>query len=252
MKKCIVSFAAHGRENYNKALLRLIDSAKPHWDGDYMLYSKDGYADKWSDIPIELGNGSMPSCSLGIAEPHNIVPYQFKLVMIQKARDAGYDQILYIDSTIRLLKNPQPLLDQANKQGVVAFENLGHPLANWITDQALSQLGCGEPSSWSEEELGWLRKMPQVMACALIWDFTHPLASIVFEDWWKRSRDGITFMEGSSIRPEFKSSRHDQSCISFILNQRGIKFNPYGNLVYPPNDTDHTFGDDIYFVNKGI
>ncbi len=246
MKKCIVSFASAGRESYQKALLRMIEVSKPHWDGDFILYSQGGYCDKYLDVNIELGH-DMPHCIRDTAKPHNLVPYQFKLIMIQKARDAGYEQIIWLDSTIKLIKNPQPLLDQATNNGVVVFDNIGHKLSHWIHDSALIALGV------NPTDRDYINTLPQIMACVIIFDFRHPVAQETFEEWWVHSQNGVSFCNGySSSRPEYIAHRHDQCILSYLLYKRGIKYNPYGQLVYPPHDTDGQFGTDIYFVNKGI
>lgn len=250
MKKCIISYASKGRENYVKAMLNLIKSAKPLWDGDFLFYSPDSDADEYMGVKIHEG---YPVPELLKYEPYNHTekPYGFKPNLFQIAREQGYDQVIWCDSTIRLLKNPQHLLDHALKHGVTAWDQRRpvdiaegrevYPLREYISDIAVERSGL------TPEELA---VCPQIMACVIIFDFTNPVGEKVFNTWLERSRDGVSFQNGyGSIRPEFKAHRHDQAALSAILFKEGVPLLPYGELCYPdqlknfPNAT---------FLNKGV
>ena len=134
--KAIVSFSSMGRENYNKAMLRLIRSLEGRWDGGKLMFQFDGYVDEYRGVPIrQCQSVQFPQPKSWVCSPHGEIPYQFKLAVIQIAREEGYHQTWWCDSTIQLLKDPSPLLD-ASDSGIVAFENLGHPLYKWISDEA--------------------------------------------------------------------------------------------------------------------
>lgn len=247
MKKCIISFASHGRENYNQALLGLISSCHKIWDGDYFIYSLDGYIDKYLNVPIIMGQGKYPKTSMGQCYNNNEVPYQFKVAMFQMAIDNGYDQVIWMDSTTRMMKHPKNLLDQAKKQGVVTFHNLGHPLCHWISDAALTKLGV------NPKDREYINTLPQIMACVIIFDFTNPKGKEIFQKWKQHSQDGVSFQNGyGSERPEFIAHRHDQAILSYIVHKEGIPMNPYGELCYPPHHVTKEYGSDIYFLNKGV
>lgn len=236
--KCITSFSSMGRENYNKAILRLIRSCvECKWDGDYNLRSFDGYVDEY--LGVKITNGSYPPNSYNHAE----VPFGFKPTIIQEAIDKGYDQIVWCDSTIRMWKDISPLLDHAKQYGVCAFDNLGHPLYNWISDIALERLGI------TEEEL---KDIKQIMACCIIFDVSNETGKKVFDEWYAASRDGVSFQTYPSTRPDFKAHRWDQAVLSGLLWKHKIELLPYGKLVYQPHETTLEFGDDIYFLNQGI
>jgi hypothetical protein len=243
MKKCLISFSSQGRENYNKAMLNLIKSTKNYWDGDYLMYSLDGYADEYMGVKINLGSYPYPE-RFSDRNNHAEVPYQFKSNLFQMAREKGYDQVVWCDSTIRMTTNPEALLQHANKHGLAVFDNLGHPLKYWISDICVERLGL------TPDEL---EVCPQIMACVIIFDFTTEKGNKVFERWLAASRDGVSFQNGyGSKREGFKAHRHDQATLSGICFQEGVPLLPYGKLVYPPHDKTKEYGEDIFFINKGV
>lgn len=244
MKKCIVSFSSMGRENYNAAMLRLIKSTKEAgWDGGYLLRSLDGYCDNYMGVPIALGSYPVTK-EHGQSFNHAEAPYQFKTYLIQEAIEKGYDVVVWCDSTVRMVKDITPLLDIAAERGVAAFDNLGFPLRDWLTDIAQEHVGI------SDEELGHAK---QIMACVVIFDLRTEKGKKIFNRWFELSRDGVSFQNGyTSKRPGFRSTRHDQSCLSAILHTEGVELLPYGRLCYPPHDKTKEYGEDIYFINKGV
>lgn len=247
-KKVIISFSSHGRENYNKAMLCLIKSCKEAgWDGDYLLYSFDGYCDEYMGVKINLCKSiKFPQPNAFVASHHSEMPYQFKVAMVQLAIEAGYEQVIWCDSVIRMMKHPQTLLDQAKEKGIVVFNNLGHPLANWISDAALTQLGI------DVNDADYISTLPQIMACCILFDFTNSKAVEIFEEWKTHSLDGISFQNNGSGRYGFVAHRHDQAILSYLAYKNGIEFSPYGQLVYQPHEETKEYGDDIYFLNHGI
>lgn len=240
---CIISYSSHGRENYNQAMLGLIRSLKDNWSGDNILYSFDGYVDEYLRTKIRNCHSiQTPQPKAWVAHHHSECPYQFKPAIFQIAIEEGYQKVIWCDSTIRLKKDPMTLFEQS-ESGIVCFENLGHPLWNWISDDAQQQLGI------SNEDL---KTIPQIMACVIMFDFTKVKARNIFDEWVVKARDGISFSNSGSTREGFKAHRHDQAVLSGLLWKNNIPLLSYGKLVYPPHDTDGEYGTDIYFVNKGI
>lgn len=245
--KVIVSFASKGREDYNAAQLGLIKSCvNAGWDGDYYIRSYDGYCDNYLGVDIKLGSYPITE-RYGLCNNHFEIPWGFKPNLILEAIERGsYEQIVWCDSTVRMVKDIQPLLDIAKERGVVAFDNLGHPLKFWITDVALEHAGI------TEQELQ-ANDIKQIMACCIIFDVSNQQGKVVFEEWLRLSRDGVSFQNGyDSKREGFIATRSDQACLSAILWKKGIGLEPYGKLVYPPHDETKEYGEEIYFVNKGV
>ena len=243
-KKCIVCWSSLGRENYPSAQLKLIRSCiNTGWDGDYIMQTLDGYVDEYLGVKIE--QGAYPKSERWqLANNNSEIPYAFKPELIQVARERGYEQVIWCDSSIRLFSDPTPLLELAKEKGVVAFDNLGHPFRNYVSDVCLKMLHI------PYEELD---KVPQIMACVVIFDFTNEKAVRVFDKWIATSRDGVSFQNGyGSTRPEFVAHRHDQVVLSGLMYKEGIELLPYGGLCYHPNEITKQYGEPIYFVNKGM
>lgn len=243
-KKIIVSFASTGRENYPKAQLRMIRSCvEAGWRGDYLIRTLDGWVDKYDGVKILQGSYP-PTKKFGPCYNQAEVPYQFKPYIVQEAIEKGYSQIVWCDSTIKMMRNIQPLLDYAKKHGVCAFDNLGHPLHKYTTDLQQDRLGI------STKEL---MKAKQIMACVIIFDISNRIGLEIFEDWIAASRDGVSYQNKyGSTRKEFIETRHDQSVISGLLHIYRVPILPYGGLRYFEHLESKEFQSPVYFVNKGV
>lgn len=217
----IVSVSSHGREDYNKAMLNLIDSKKQHCDNyDMLLFSVDGNKAKHKGQNIKLGSWPITK-KFGICEPHKLNPYQFKTYAIWKAYEMGYTQIIWCDSTIKIQKNPDELWPLVKEQGITTWDNFAYPLEEWVTDQSLKW--CGYESA---------KGLKQIMACCMMFDFNNPITLPIVEAWVKSSQEGC-FKSKTSTNKNFKESRHDQSMMSLLLNKSNIPINDYGVLSYP-------------------
>lgn len=243
-KRAIVSFASHARENYNKFLLGLIRSCNDAgWvenGGEYYLRSFDGYVDEY--LGAKIINGSYPVTErFGLCNNHAEVPWGFKPHLILEAFEHGFTEVIWCDSKIRMLKYPKSLLNLAKELGVVAFDNLGHPLKYWISDLSQERLMI------SDKELD---EMQQIMGCMIIFNFENPKGLEILNRWLTASRDGVSFQNYGSKREGFIASRNDQASLSGILYKQNIPIQPYGALCYPPYDKTGEYGQ-TYFVNSG-
>jgi hypothetical protein len=232
-RTCIITCATHsGRENYYAKIPGLIDSVKTvGLDADIIVYSPDA-AGSYSGV---IYTASYPPES----PPHEAVPYGFKPYAFAQAIKDGYEQIIWMDSSVRLIRHPKKLLDYAGTNGFAVWDNLGHPLSRWIADSTANQLKI------RPEELAIC---PQIMACVIVADVTHEHTQYILKEWIEYSKDGISFQgAGGSTRPEHCGHRHDQSVLSYLLWKNNIEFLPYGGLNYAPH---HLTGEhETYFVN---
>ncbi len=242
-KKVITSWASVGRENYPAAQLRLIRSCiDAHWDGEYLIRTLDGYVDEYLGVKIYQGQNPQ-STKWPLNNNHAEIPYGFKPTAIQECRERGFQQVIWMDSSMRLLKYPSEWLDRAAIHGVCAFNNLGHPWRNYVSDVAVEKLRI-LPAH--------MDKVDNIMACCLIFDFDHPKTHLILDEWLERSHDGLTFQNGyGSTRPEFIAHRHDQAALAAILHNFGVPIAPYGGLAYQPHQISKEYGE-VTFLNKGI
>lgn len=227
MKDCLVSFSSVGRENYNEKLLRLLDSALFHWKGDYIIHSPDHELREYKGIQINKG---YPINSF----THKDMPYQFKIALIQQARDMGYERIVWLDSSMIIKRDIRELFGET---GIGVFENIGHPLYKYISDKAVDLLGLTEPE---------LKEIPQIWGGALFFDFTKPNVNEVFERIVEFSENG-SFKDGLSTRDGFIAHRHDQAVISALAHNK-CDLHPYGKIVCPPHHITLEYGSDFYLA----
>jgi hypothetical protein len=243
--KVIVSMASLGRENYNEAMLNMIKSCTNNWwhlYGDFMLRSQDGYCDEYMGVKIKLG--SWPVTKLkGVSWQHKEMPYQFKPFAIQEAREAGYKKILWMDSTCRMIKLPEPMWDIVGERGILAWDNLGHPVLPYTSDTAMKNFRHTTES---------LQGVKQIMACCMMFDFNVPITTTIFERWLESSLDN-SFYPDETNRPGFISPRHDQAAMSIILDMFKIPLQDYGDgFAYHPHEITKEYGKEIYLINKGV
>lgn len=246
MKDVIVSFATKG---FHPQLLRLIDSCKQHWKGDLLIYSPDH--DLWMYRDVQIHH-SWPDPEGIQSFHHKDMPYQFKVALIQKAIELGYERIIWLDSSMQLKKDLTPLLDNS-KTGVVTFHNLGHPLHKYISDEALLLLGVQHSETIDK---------PQIWGGAFMLNIGKFFAYNFFQSLKYYSING-SFKNGTSNKSGYVAHRHDQSVMSVLLsfrvmtNDEEYKYDwsdmlPYGQILCPPHDRTGEYGTDPYLVCRGL
>lgn len=208
----------------------LITSAINNWTGEYHLRSFDGYCDEYKGVSIKIGDYPAGSSH------HSTRPYQFKPMMIREAYEMGYRQVLWMDSTCRVMKDPSPLWPLVKKRGILAWDNLGHPLTNWINQRALDNMGV---------DRGSIASAKQIMACCIMFDFTNPVAVKILNDWCRRSDDG-TFSDDKQGSPH----RHDQAVLSLLMHIHNIPLNDYGDGFCYGEQLSRC--ENVFLINKGI
>ena len=223
-KKIILSYASIGREDYNKGQFRLYESILEHWDGDYWLHSKER-------------DGMLKDSKLFKHREHNDVPYFFKFTMIQTAREQGYTEIYWIDSSIILHKDITALASP-----IMAFHNLGHLLSKYISDEAVANLNC----------ITYLSDIKQIWGGAIGFNFEHPITLVIYNKILEQAQIG-SFNEGTSTRKDFVAHRHDQAVMSVLFHDHKIHLLHYGKIVTSPHHLPpYEYGEDYYLIHKGI
>lgn len=196
MRKCVVSFADK-TGSYQKKMLRLEQSLKGNFDGDFL-----GFTDY-----KEIGSPT-----------HSQIPYAFKPYAIQKAIDLGYQLVLWADSPVYAKSSLDDLFDYIQHAGIIAFDNIGYSLGDYTNDNTLEHFKISRQESW---------KIKMVMACVLGFNFMAPLwGNEVFQEYkslthlYKGEWENDDLTESQDRR--VKGHRHDQSVISAILYKRNI------------------------------
>lgn len=242
MKDVIVSFSSKGREDYNRSLLRLIDSCKDHWTGDVLVYSPDHELSEYRGVNIHKG---WPNPKGVKSFTHAEMPYQFKTAMIQLAREQGYERIIWLDSSMQLKKDLTPLFNYPiSVRGITVFENLGHPTWKYLSDDAKKILNDNGIN------LDHIKDIPQIWGGAFALDFKAVMARLFFDLLKIFSVNG-SFKDGKSITPGFVAHRHDQSVMSVLLHGHCDMLS-YGQILCPPHDRTGEYGTDPYLVCRGL
>lgn len=205
MNQLIISLAFAGREDYPTLQKKLIESIENNWMGDVWMNP---------DLPFT---------------PHASIPYAFKYDLIQAAIDRGYTKIWWMDSTMRLNKDISVLLEESDS-GLVAFDNLGHPLYKYISDAAVANLPPVEN----------LSEIKQIWGGVTGWNFEKPNILKLFTELQIQIEKG-SFNEGGSTRGGFVAHRHDQAVLSLLAYRYGIELLPYGVIALHKDVTEKTY-----------
>lgn len=197
MKKCVVSFADNAG-SYQRKMLRLEQSLKGNFDGDFLGFTSYD----------QIG-----------CEPHSVIPYKFKPYAIQKAMDMGYELILWADSPVYCIKPIHRVFDQIEQDGYLLFDNIGFSLGDFSSDRQLDHFGITRNDAWS---------IKQIMACVMgfcsndtetmgWFQAYKDVANDLYPGAW--DNDDLTESKDSRVR----GNRHDQSVMSCIAHLRHLK-----------------------------
>lgn len=171
------------------------------------------------------------------APPHSENPYAFKIYAIEKVRALGFEQILWLDSSVVAAKNIDPVFQWLSQRGIF-MEEAGHYVSRWCNDFTLNYFGLKREETES---------MGMFSAGFTGLDFTHPISVNFFEQ-WRRS------MEAGCFKGEWNNHRHDMTAGSIIANLNGWDklYSPGGHLFAyvggdytPPKET-------VVFHLKGL
>lgn len=197
MKKCVVSFADK-TGSYQKKLQRLEQSLKGNFDGDFLGFTS------YQDI----------NC-----EPHSEIPYKFKPMAIEKARTMGYELVLWADSPIYAKQSIEPVFQYLMEWKYLFFDNIGFSLGDYTNDKTLQHFNISRYESW---------KVKMIMACVMGFNFTDANVYSFFKEYKDTANKlypGEWNNMGASESPDLRcrGHRHDQSVMSAIIFDRGLK-----------------------------
>jgi hypothetical protein len=224
MKHCIVNFSDN---KYRLGQERLVSSLIEHrYQGDIVIFSDYD----------EVGS-----------KPHQEAPYQFKVKAIEKARDMGYDVVLYCDASIYALKDVMPTIFHIIEHGSL-MENCGFTVGQFSTDECLKEFGITRDEAMNMQ----MHSAGFTGLC-----FRDEKVTQFFDQWLKYANEEKTF-KGSWTNHNSECSkdkrclghRHDQTVASILAHQLEIKrINPtFMQYIYP----NTTLIDSVVFGCQGI
>lgn len=180
------------------AIVNLVTNNEAYIDGQKRL--SESLKDKFSgDVFTFIGEESVD------APPHSDNPYAFKVYAIEKVREMGYDQILWLDASVYAVKPVQPVFDWLTDKGIF-LEEAGHWAGTWSPDYVLNYFGITKEQAMA---------MPMFSAGFCGFDFRRPESIEFFAEWKESMLNGI-------FRGTWNVSRHDMSCGSIIANKMGL------------------------------
>lgn len=252
MKRCIVNVwsSINSRENYKKGSERMVQSAiENKFIGDFLIFSPEY---EYSGAILSYNNNC--NCNkymfknwgysnkYGTALSHKEAPHQFKSYVIQFARESGYDQIMWCDSSTIFLKNPDKYFDLAKEIGVVTFDADNANEAEWTSDLSLELMECS---------IDYAKNISQISSGVMIFDFRREITNIIFDDFIKYCSNPDICNGNGSKRPEFKEHRHDQSIMSYVIRKHGAYPLTYGGYMWG-GDLEKVKKYSPTFLNYGI
>ena len=150
------------------------------------------------------------------SKSHLEVPYQFKVFAIDKARQMGYDIILYCDASLWAIKNVMPVINYIIDNGYL-LEICGFSVGHFSTDLCLSEFGISRENAFS---------IPLHSAGFTGLNFKNEVANNFFEKWLQKAREEKTFIgdwnnnnRQCSQDERCLGHRHDQTTASIIAHE---------------------------------
>jgi hypothetical protein len=235
MKRCMVSFYTG---NFVLGIPKLLNSLYNinNFEGDSIIFSPDATPQIMKTVlgnSIYFKQGYPYNEKMGICPTHEQAKFRFKSMLLQHVRELGYDQAMWLDSAIRVHKNPEKYFNLLDDYGAIAFDSdLRYPNSEWTTDKCLEVLGC------SLEEA---KTMNQCYGGIQLWDFNHYRGSNIFEDFLYYCSIPEAINDSPTNRPDFKAHRHDQSILTYLLKKHHSSNMPYGGTVWALSEDIETF-----------
>ena len=167
---------------------------------------------------------------------HAISPYGFKVYAIEKAKNLGYDIVIWCDSPIRLLRNIDDWLPTITKYGVY-LQRDGWWCGQWANDKTLNYFNKSRDDAMN---------IPNIYACIMAFDFRTNIARTFLDEFINCEKLGLfkglhhnrNHTESSDVR--CLGHRHDQTCAELIADRLNIQPQPLV-FSYDKNNKDRYF-----------
>jgi hypothetical protein len=219
IKNCIINVSIGGW--YPKGAARLERSLNYHgFNGDFLSW------DKWP-------NKKFPKSDI----------YAIKCAAFYEAIKKGYTHILWLDSSVFAINDPNKLFDIINEDGYY-FWKTGFNCRQESSDKCIDYFGVHPDTAWE-----WSGCSGSMMGV----NMGNPLAQQFIEQWFQSCKDGIFVgsreHDNQSEDPRFLFHRQDQACASIILNKLEMKIHEPGvySSYYEPK-----MNDSVIFAMRGM
>jgi hypothetical protein len=171
------------------------------------------------------------------SQDHETCPYGFKVYAFLAAMRAGYQQILWLDTSVFATKPIDPIFEKIESEGHFMIIG-GDKLGNWSSDHALNLFGVTRGAAMDMQLIG---------GTVLGLDLTNTRTQNFLER-WKWHADNGTFIdpggnkrgtmsgETSADRHPTGSHRHDETVGSLLAYELGMELTWLGNLFQGDGD----------------
>lgn len=179
----------------------------------------------------------------GCPEHYGDYQYNFKPHAFQQMFNAGFKVVLWADSSFWAVRNPMPIFDYVNENGLYFFKS-GYSLAETATDRLLR---------YADVERDDLEHVSEFATGLVGINIDNPKGKEFFGEWYKYMVDGMFggnrfHDETDSADPRFRFSRQDQSAASMVLYKMGIKNCGEENDWQAYKNTGHNPERIIFFI----
>lgn len=152
---------------------------------------------------------------------HEVIPYAFKPLVMRVAMNSGYENVLWLDSSVWAIRNPAPIFDYIANIGPALWVQ-GDQLGEWASDASIEKFGITRECAMA---------IPLLQGG--IWGFNTARDRDLVEQYCAYALDGVTFpgpwwnhdhtWRGrhcpaglASADPRVRGHRHDMVPLSFI------------------------------------
>lgn len=184
-KICILTYASYN-QNYPLGIEKIKEKLKAIGFKGHFVYRIGGWPD--------LKNGSLKLAH---------VPYAFKPCFLKEIDELGYELVLWLDASIRPMKNLDLVFRQIEEKGYFFYPS-GHTLAPYCNREVMEAMG---------EAVQNAKEIESVAAGIFGLNLKTTKGRELMNRWYAAAQDEVPFF----------SSRPDQNSLSILVNQLGWK-----------------------------
>lgn len=243
-KICILS--CHDNTKwYAKGQQRLKNSLVHHgFNWDFLGLSAEAKTDNRNRPFWEIQNHRyyMPTQTGERGESHG---YTLKIAAFEHAMKLGYEIIMWLDSSVYAVQNPNPFFDVIGTTGYY-FWPCGFSIGQTTSDRCLNHFGLTREAAL---------QIPDCSSSMLGLHMGNPYAQAFYKDWKGAALAGVFAGSRGEIIPPKNGQkfyhRHDQSAASCSIWKNGLEITPVNTYSSYANDQGK-YKDSVYFVMRGM
>lgn len=168
--------------------------------------------------------------------------YNLKASAFEEAINKGYKKILWLDSSIYAINNPQPIFDIIENEGFFSITN-GYNAAQECSDKCLDYFNISRDDA---------ENIPMCSSGIIGVNLQNEKANIFINNWIISAKnnvfDGSRFHDNQSQDSRFLHHRQDQSSASILINTLKLKLYPINEMVTYNKEKN----DKIIFIIQGM